>query len=76
MTTKSKASPDKIPTICPRSRKGRSSNRTYNPVTPTCIGKRTMSTSSKLVPIRTYLNPDKEKESIINENKGRTGIYR
>jgi len=32
--------------------------------------------SSSSVPIRTYLNPDKEKESIINENKGRTGIYR
>lgn len=41
------------------------------------IFKRTMSTSSKPVsPARVYLNPDKEKESIVNENKGRTGIYR
>lgn len=39
-------------------------------------GKRTMSTSSKPVPVKVYLNPDKEKESIVNENKGRTGIYR
>lgn len=38
--------------------------------------KRTMSTSSKPVPVKVYLNPDKEKESIVNENKGRTGIYR
>jgi hypothetical protein len=35
-----------------------------------------MSTSSKPVPCTVYLNPDKEKELIINENKGRTGIYR
>ena len=35
-----------------------------------------MYTGSKSEPVRTYLNPDKEKESIINENKGRTGIYR
>ena len=35
-----------------------------------------MSTSSKIVPVRIYSNPDKEKESIVNENKGRTGIYR
>lgn len=38
--------------------------------------KRTMSTSSKPVPVKVYLNPDKEKESIVNDNKGRTGIYR
>ena len=39
--------------------------------------KRTMSTSSKPVaPVRVYLDPDKEKELIVNENKGRTGIYR
>lgn len=41
-----------------------------------CFSKRTMSTSSKPVPVKVYLNPDKEKESIVNENKGRTGIYR
>lgn len=35
-----------------------------------------MSTSSESVPIRVYNNPDKEKELIVNENKGRTGIYR
>jgi hypothetical protein len=34
-----------------------------------------MSTGSK-DPVRVYLNPDKEKELIVNENKGRTGIYR
>lgn len=38
-------------------------------------GKRTMCTSSKPVPVKVYLNPDKEKELIVNENKGRTGIY-
>jgi hypothetical protein len=32
-----------------------------------------MSTSSK--PVKVYLNPDKEKELIINENKGKSGIY-
>jgi hypothetical protein len=39
-------------------------------------GKRTMSISSKPVPVQVYLNPDKEKEFIVIENKGRTGIYR
>lgn len=39
-------------------------------------GKRTMSTSSKPVPVRVYPYPDKEKELIVNENKGRTGVYR
>lgn len=39
-------------------------------------GKRTMSITSKQVPVKVYLNPDKDKESIVNENKGRTGIYR
>ena len=39
-------------------------------------GKRSMSISSKPVPVQVYLNPDKDKELIINENKGRTGIYR
>ena len=37
--------------------------------------KRSMSTSSS-VPFRVYLNPDKEKDLIVNENKGRTGVYR
>ena len=35
-----------------------------------------MATSSKKTFVRVYDNPDKEKESIVNENKGRTGIYR
>lgn len=41
-------------------------------------GIRSMATSSKQIPasVRVYDNPDKEKESIVNENKGRTGIYR
>lgn len=34
-----------------------------------------MSTSSKGLPI-VYTNPDKEKQLIVDENKGRTGIYR
>uniref|UniRef100_UPI0030E2B6C2 hypothetical protein n=1 Tax=Dematophora necatrix TaxID=2751867 RepID=UPI0030E2B6C2 len=38
--------------------------------------KRTMSTSSKIEPVKVYLEPDKEKELIVNGNKGRTGIYR
>lgn len=38
--------------------------------------KRTMSTTSEPLPVRVYINPDKEKELIVNENKGRTGIYR
>lgn len=44
----------------------------------TCVlnSKRTMTTSSKSVPVRVYINSDEEKESIINENKGRSGIYR
>lgn len=49
----------------------------YSSVILAFKGKRTMSTSSKPVsPARVYLNPDKEKELIVNENKGRTGIYR
>jgi len=41
-------------------------------------GIRSMATSSKQRPasVRVYDNSDKEKESIVNENKGRTGIYR
>ena len=51
-------------------------SRPYNPVVSVSNGKRTMSTSFKPVPVRVYLNPDKEKELIVTENKGRTGIYR
>lgn len=51
-------------------------SRPYSPVNFASKGTRTMSTSSKLVPVRIYINPDKEKELIVNENKGRTGIYR
>lgn len=51
-------------------------SRPYSPVNFASKGTRTMSTSSKLVPVRIYNNPDKEKELIVNENKGRTGIYR
>jgi len=51
-------------------------SRAYSPVIFTYNGKRTISTTSKPVPVRIYFNPDKEKESIVNENKGRTGIYR
>jgi len=42
-------------------------------------GKRSMSTSSRCVPaipVKTYSNPDKEKELIVNDNKGLAGIYR
>lgn len=44
----------------------------------TCVlnNKRSMSTSARPVPVRVYINSDEEKESIINENKGRSGIYR
>ena len=35
-----------------------------------------MFTSSGPVAIRVYVNPDKDKELIVNENKGRAGIYR
>lgn len=38
--------------------------------------KRTLSTSSEPVAVRVYLNPDKDKQVIVNENKGRAGIYR
>lgn len=57
---------------------GTLSSRPVNFASFTCAGKRTMSTkpSSKLVPVRIYINPDKDKELIVNENKGRTGIYR
>lgn len=53
------------------------SSRFYSPEEVSASkGRRSMSTSSKPVPVRVYLNPDKEKELIVNENKGRTGIYR
>lgn len=56
---------------------GMLSNSSYSPVICAFYGKRTMSTLSEpAVPVRVYLNPDKEKELIVNENKGRTGIYR
>lgn len=51
------------------------SSRPCSPTISAFKGKRTMSTGSK-DPVRVYLNPDKEKELIVNENKGRTGIYR
>lgn len=35
-----------------------------------------MSTSSESVPVRVYINPDKDKELIVDENRGRAGIYR
>lgn len=35
-----------------------------------------MSTLSRPVPVKVYTNSDEEKESIINENKGRSGVYR
>lgn len=35
-----------------------------------------MSTSARPVAVKVYINADVEKESIINENKGRSGIYR
>jgi hypothetical protein len=51
-------------------------SRTYSPFISAFNAKRTMSTSAKPVPARVYFNPDKEKELIINENNGRTGVYR
>lgn len=50
--------------------------QSYNSVSYTYICKRTMFTSSNLEPVKVYLNPDKEKEFIIQDNKNRTGIYR
>lgn len=40
------------------------------------IGIRTISTKIQPVPVKVYHNADKEKGSIIEDNKGRTGIYR
>lgn len=51
-------------------------SRSCSPLSLASNCKRTMSTSSKPVPVIIYTNPDKEKELIVNDNKGRTGIYR
>ncbi len=48
--------------------------QSYNSVSYAC--KRTIFTSSSLEPVKVYLNPDKEKELIIRDNKDRAGIYR
>jgi group I intron endonuclease len=50
--------------------------QSYNSVSSTYICKRTIFTSSSLEPVKVYLNPDKEKELIIRDNKDRTGVYR
>lgn len=50
--------------------------QSYNSVSYTYTCKRTIFTSSNLEPVKVYLNPDKEKEFIIQDNKNRTGIYR
>jgi hypothetical protein len=50
--------------------------QSYNSVSYTYTCKRTIFTSSSLEPVKVYLNPDKEKEFIIRDNKDRTGIYR
>ena len=50
--------------------------QSYNSVSSTYICKRTIFTSSGLEPVKVYLNPDKEKELIIRDNKDRGGIYR
>lgn len=50
--------------------------RPSSPVSLPYNCKRTMSTFSKSIPVTIYANPDKDKELIVNENKGRTGIYR
>nr|QBM31562.1 hypothetical protein [Arthrobotrys musiformis] len=42
-------------------------------MTKGCI--RTLSTLSELKPVLTYINPNKEKELIIKQNKGKCGIY-
>lgn len=39
-------------------------------------GARFISSSSSIVPTKVYINADKDKELIVSENKGRTGIYR
>jgi F-type H+-transporting ATPase subunit a len=37
--------------------------------------KRRMSTPSKVVPIKTYSHPDKNKDIIVKENRNKTGVY-
>ena len=54
---------------------GGSFNAIYNLYIP-YTWKRTMSTASKIKPAKVYLEPDKNKELIVNENQGRTGVYR
>jgi len=55
-------------------------SRVYKPVNSGASnGKRSMSTLSRcvpVIPVKFYSNSDKDKELIVNENKGRTGIYR
>jgi len=51
----------------------------FNPIlinTYVINSKRSLSTSSKILPYKVYINADKDKELIVNENKGRVGIYR
>lgn len=56
---------------------GRLLSRPFSPVSLAFNCKRTMSAKPSFkVPVITYTNPDKEKELIVNGNKGRTGIYR
>ena len=38
--------------------------------------KRTVNTFSGKTPVRTYFYPDKEKDMILAENKGQSGVYR
>jgi len=38
--------------------------------------KRTLSTSSEVLPDKVYINADQDKELIVSENKGLAGIYR
>jgi hypothetical protein len=34
------------------------------------------SSSHELVPVKVYSNPDIDKEKVIEENKGKSGVYR
>lgn len=55
-------------------------SQAYKPVNSgVSNGKRSMSTSSRcvpVIPVKFYSNPDLDKELIVNENNGRTGVYR
>jgi group I intron endonuclease len=55
-------------------------SQAYKPVNSGVFnGKRSMSTSSRFVPVipvKFYYNSDLDKELIVNENNGRTGVYR